>query len=512
MPKRKSTVTKREKILQILKNYGQIKPKELVEFSGIAERTVRDNIKKLEKEGLIRVVGETSERYYELIEDDNKPKEIFVILEGHKVGTLLYGNGQHRFIYDKKYKGKPLPGLDKGSENVSADLYPEFENLLPENQRREVLLQKYSEPADILAHVTNHHGAYDFFTPEQYEAFDIDYSRRPNYNIVKKEILGANQFPNLMDTLIDISDEVLDSNDSNYSGLSGYQNKVDVTFEDNKIIRAIKNPDYLLKPVNLDWSTYFKRRKPAQPKERDYYPYVALNEHLFMTFAKNELGFDVPYTGVIWDEKRKDFHYITKRYDRFRNWKYQQRDFGQIMGYTSDNKYIPTSEKLFDAIAANINSALDKSAREDFLSFYYFSYVLKHTDLHVKNISVINVGTTAKSLYQLSPLYDIISVGVYNGKSQELGLSLNGTYKNRKERDFHGLAERLEIPIPVFEKRAEWIRNKFKSEFPKYVKAVEGIEKTIKLKYSMSRTKKIDFSQRLRNFYNERLVELKIPR
>lgn len=505
-------MTKKEQILQILKNYGQIRPKELVEFSSIPERTVRDNIKKLEKEGLIRVIGETSERYYELIEDDDEPKEIFVLLEGRKVGTLFYGNGQHRFIYEKRYKGKLLPGLDKDSENVSADLYPEFENLLPENKRREVLLQKYSETADILAHETNHHGAYDFFTPEQYKAFNIDYSKRPNYNIVKKEILGANEFPNLIDALIDISDEILDSNESNYSGLSGYQNKVDITFEGNKIIRAIKNPDYLLKPVNLDWGTYFKRREPGQPKERDYYPYVALNEHLFMTFAKNELGFDVPYTGVIWDEKRKDFHYITKRYDRFRDWKYQQRDFGQIMGYTSENKYVPTSEALFDAISVNINSTQDKFTREEFLSFYYFSYILKHTDLHVKNISVIDVGSTNKSFYQLSPLYDIISVGVYNGKAQELGLSLNGNYKKRKNRDFHRLAERLEIPISVFEKRAESIRNKFKNKFPKYIEAVEEIEKKIELKYSISRTKKIYFSQRLRNFYNERLIELKIPR
>jgi serine/threonine-protein kinase HipA len=501
-------MTKRELILITLERFGEIRPKELVDFTGINERTVRNHIKKLEEEGLVKTIGSTTERYYKLIEDSDRPKEVIVVLEGQKVGILFYANGQHKFIFDKKYRGKPLPALDLDSENISADLYPEFENLLPENKRRDTLLQEYSELAEILPHLPNPHGAYEFYTAEQHEI--VDYSKRPNYIVAKKEILGENSFPNFIDAKIDIPDDILD-NDENYSSLSGFQNKIDITFENGKIVRAFDNPDYLLKPINQNWGKYFQRRIPGLPQERDYYPYAALNEHLFMTFAKNELGFDVPYTGIIWDEERKDFHYITKRYDRYQDWKYQQRDFGQILGYTSKNKYAPSSEELFKGIVSHVR---DKEALIGFLDFYYYSYVLKHNDLHVKNVSVIDIGN---GTYHQSPLYDIISVGIYNGKARELGLSLNDRSKNAnfndagrklRLRDFYVLCEILGVSESVFDKRAEMIQKKFKERFPEYIEGIREIEKNIKLKFILSRSKVVPFSERVWNFYERRLIEL----
>jgi hypothetical protein len=63
------------------------------------------------------------------------------------------------------------------------------------------------------------------------------------------------------------------------------------------------------------------------------------------SFAKNELNFDVPYTALI--KGGKEFHYIVKRYDRFDNYKYHQKDFAQYLAMASDKKYNSTSEELF---------------------------------------------------------------------------------------------------------------------------------------------------------------------
>ena len=51
------------------------------------------------------------------------------------IGKLSYGHGSYAFVYDKNYRGVELLGLLRESENISADLYPLFENLLPEYER-----------------------------------------------------------------------------------------------------------------------------------------------------------------------------------------------------------------------------------------------------------------------------------------------------------------------------------------------------------------------------------------
>ena len=88
-----------------------------------------------------------------------------------------------------------------------------------------------------------------------------------------------------MDIPIEVLKGVVKSREL-YSSLSGYQHKIDVNLDHkSKKITHVKKENgelahYLLKPYATD-----RRIKHT--------PYLALNEHLFMSFAKNELKLDV---------------------------------------------------------------------------------------------------------------------------------------------------------------------------------------------------------------------------
>ena len=228
---------------------------------------------------------------------------------------------------------------------------------------------------------------------------------------------------------------------------------------------------------------------------------MGLNEHLFMTFAKNAYGFDVPWSGLV--AGSEDFHYLVKRYDRYDGYKYQQRDFAQIMNINSDQKYFTTSEKLFDAVSMVVKS---KDEKIRFLEFYFFSFVIEHADLHVKNISIINIG---QNKYALSPLYDLISNGIYRGDSDELGLSLGGKKQNISIESFYSLSKR----IGISKLQTKIIINKilmiFIEEFPSYIEATSKIENYDSFKIQKSRYTYSNFTSYLQNFYDSRLESLK---
>jgi serine/threonine-protein kinase HipA len=220
-----------------------------------------------------------------------------------------------------------------------------------------------------------------------------------------------------------------------------------------------------------------------------------------MSFAKNAYGFDVPWSGVVAGER--DFHYIVKRYDRYDGYKYEQRDFAQIMNIKSDQKYFTTSERLFDAIAEVVKS---KDERVRFLEFYIFAFVIEHADLHVKNISIINIG---RDKYRLSPLYDLISNGVYRGDSDELGLPLCGKRHHIGFDDFYELSARLGISRLQTKKSIKKIVDIFVEKFPHYIEMSKKIKLFDELKVQKNRYSFGNFSDNLEKFYSRRIKSLK---
>ena len=468
---------------------------ELSNHINIPKRTLNRYVDNLILANILEAHGKGRGRYYQLKEQITDDR-IAVFKSALLVGYLFYQEGRYGFEYDKGYKGKKLDGLLGDSPFGSITLFTIFENLIPESDRRDAYVAEGKNLVQILLELENTHGDFDFVAVDKLHGYEKDYSQRKHWLSVKEIILEEQVFPNILDLSIDIEKAILEDK-GKHSSLSGYQNKIDVRL-DFEAKRIIQSADvlYLLKPYNVESAVYNFR-----DKNQTYLPYLGLNEHLFMSFAKNAYGFDVPWSGIVVGEY--DFHYIVKRYDRYEGYKYEQKDFAQVMHIKSDQKYFSTSEKLFDAIATVVKS---KEERIVFLEFYIFSFIIEHADLHIKNISIINIG---KNKYRLSPLYDLISNGVYRGDSDELGLPLAGKKRNIAMNDFYGLSLRLGMSKLQTKKSLNKIVNIFVEEFPKYIRLSQEIKAFDGMKIMNNRYSFSAFSDNLEKFYERRVKSLK---
>lgn len=482
-------------IVESFENKEEQTISELFEATKIPKRTLNRYIDSLISKGQLKAIGEGRGRYYQRTFKANI-NQIAVLKSGELVGFLGYEEGRYEFEYDKGYRGKELDGLKQGELLRSAMLFTLFENLIPESDRRDSYLAEGKNLAQILLELENSHGDFDFVSADKLYHFKKDYSHRKPWVVLKNQILQEQRFPNILDMSIDIDQAILEEK-GKHSSLSGYQNKIDIDIDfENSVIKQRSDALYLLKPYNRQSAVYDFR-----DKNQIHLPYLELNEHLFMSFAKNAYGFDVPWSGVV--VGKEDFHYVVKRYDRYGGYKYEQRDFAQIMNIKSDQKYFTTSERLFDAIAMVIKS---KEERVRFLDFYLFSFVIEHADLHLKNISILNIG---QEKYRLSPLYDLISNGVYRGDSDELGLPLGGKKHNISMEDFYGLSSRLGISKLMTKKRAKRAIEIFVQEFPNYIAASREIKVFDNLKIQKNRYSFGSFSDDLEMFYHRRIEHLK---
>ena len=483
-------------IIESFKRNPEQSISELSFHTSIAKRTLNRYINSLISKGFIQAEGEGRGRYYKLLKNIEYFDKVAVIKSGRLVGYLSFDEGRYGFEYDKEYKYKVLDGLEKDKKSTSFSLFAIFENLIPESARRDLYLKENKNLLKILLNLDNTHGDFEFVEVDKIAKYKKSYKNRPNWVEIKDKILDEFKFFNILDFKIDIEDEILEDI-GKHSSLSGYQNKIDIDIDfENRLVMQSKDPKYLLKPYNPLTSIY-----DFKDKEQIYLPYMGLNEHLFMSFAKNAYGFDVPWSAVI--AGKSDFHYLVKRYDRYDSYRYEQRDFAQIIGIKSDQKYFSTSEKLFDAIAKVVKS---KDARLKFLEFYIFSFMIEHADLHLKNISIINIG---KDRYRLSPLYDLISNGIYRGDRDELGLPLAGKRHNILVDDFFDIASRVGISKLQTKKSIKRIVDIFVEEFPKYIDLSKDIKLYDKLKINEGRYSFSSFSKHLERFYFRRVESLR---
>ena len=491
-------------ILEFISKNLKVQLNGILDTTGILKRTAQRALKSLIEKELIEASGTTSDReYIRVFNSQDSIIKLVVFMSGDIVGTLSYGGGEYSFEYDDKYSANELEGLHKGQINRSTELFAYFENLIPEYDRRDRLLNDKDDIADILEGLNNSHGALDFVRLEELFKYKPSYGKRVNWISVKNEILSENSFPNLINAKIMIADEILDATaNTEHSDLSGYQTKVDINIVDENIVES-KNAEYLLKPRNKMQSNYFN---PDENSKKRYYPYIAINEHLFMTFAKNELGFDVPYSAIV-KAKDVDYHYVTKRYDRINGLKYNQVDFAQVMGIKSTDKYKSSSEELFVVINKKLSS---KEAKLKALMFYYYSYLIKHADLHLKNIGALEIGNKK---YILAPLYDLISVGVYNGESWDLGLPLKNPHKkpkNWKLGDFYKLAKLVGVSESLFRKEARTITSTYITKMPEYIKKLEEFERENPLPIQNTRVSSYKgFASKINNMFQEKVISLK---
>lgn len=282
-----------------------------------------------------------------------------------------------------------------------------------------------------------------------------------------------------LSTKIELSDKM---------SISGVQDKISLKIENKKLIPAIKDSQYLLKPIPLmDYGEFLDD--------------VAKNEHFTMQLAFQIYKIPTAINALI-SFSDGELAYITKRFDRGINGiKIKQEDFASLdmrseATHGKNYKY----DYSYQQIAMLIKKYLPAYKLEliKFFKQIIFNYLIGNGDAHIKNFSVIQRETKD---YTLSPTYDIVSSTLHIPNESRTALELfddyntpafeaNGFYSFD---DFIKFAQMIEID--------EKIANKIINEFVSYeVKTLGLLEKSF-----LSDEGKV----RYKNLYLDRLKALK---
>ena len=395
--------------------------------------------------------------------------QLYVIKNSRLIGTLSETyDGMVTFEYAADIAADQfLPDLaDK--VNTATTLFPVFENLLPEHEQLTLLrtAHKITNKIGTLLYLDNVHGSFEFYDsinkiPSSPALTTFIYSQR------KHEILESNYaFPNILnDYTLDIPTERLYPSGltgSKITGISGYQYKFSVHKDDTSkriYLDDSRESHYILKPNNLHYSEF-------KPKDKDnaYIPFLLVNEHIFMSFARN-FGFDIPYNGII--KQDEHFHYIIKRYDRFQNMKIDHYEVLSLLGKQSADKYSITCKEIVE----KCKEYLTADDLVQLFRFIVFSIIIGHGDLHAKNISLIShSNNSGETKMELAPLYDISTSSIYfDVDNNDIGLSINGKKKEITLNDLLWLAGVANIHEDVARKIISDIAMQFVETFETHI-------------------------------------------
>ncbi len=433
--------------------------------------------------------------------------KIFVIKDTLFLGTLEENTNSIIFTYsDEVNKNMYIQGLSE-KINTSKELFPVFENMLPENEQLKLLKSKkhISSQIEILLYLTNIHGTYEFYNEKDFLVQSKARKQKDEKPFIfedkKAEILDNDYiFPNILDDYsLDIKNSILhpDGLMNNTTGLSGIQYKLSITKDDiNKTIKegdGSKNSSYLMKPYNKH-NVIFNYKD----KDRLYTPCLLINEHIFMTLAR-DFGFDIPYNAIIKGET--DYHYIIKRFDRFEESKIEHYEILTLMNKMSKDKYnVSMKEALLEA-----KKYLDKKNILNLYKFIIFSIVIGHGDLHAKNISLIYASNYLEEKRMLvSPFYDIATTKIYKDmKANDIGLKIGNKKSNLKKKDLLELANFIDIQDETANKIIELLAVKFIKTFESYIIALPNNIKSLPFILNRYQYQK-PFEVALKEYYKKR--------
>ena len=475
-----------KKILTILKNSSEdfLKRTDIenqIEYS-VPKATLVDNIRNLIGVDRIGVFGQgrgTRYQFSNKYHENDKFKEKLYIYQNHiLIGYLGFDYDKYYFTYDTEYILSNKYSVSFGMEiNLNRyeqnNCFVDFEECLPEGIDREILIEKTGNATEFFLLKNNDYSGNDLIFSHSKLTFNKNIPVQ-SYLTSKNEILGKNKFPNILNLdKILLDDETLfpskyiDDEEKikqiRTMSLSGYQHKLQVIIED-QVMREPKDGEsvsYFIKPYNPD---------KADENSEYYFPHIAINEHMHLTFAKNELRFDVPESGIFKSENDKEYHYIVKYFDRYKNYKFHRKEFSTYLRLDSSKKYKSSSEKLFEK-AAKVLPRHDDRLR--MIEYYFYSFVIRYEDMHTKNISTLldNQKTF------IAPLYDIACTGFYDGiKNYESHLTVNGKRTNIRYKDFIEIVKKANVSVKDFRSSAKVILDVYIKFMPKYIKKVASLE------------------------------------
>ena len=204
---------------------------------------------------------------------------------------------------------------------------------------------------------------------------------------------------------------------SNRMSISGVQDKIALKIENNKLIPAIKNSQYLLKPIPI-------------MEHGALLDDVAVNEHFTMQLARQIYKIPTASNALI-SFNDGELAYLTKRFDRVDGKKIKQEDFASIAQKTEAShgknyKY----NYSYEQIAKLIKQYLPAQKLEliKFFKLVLFNYLVGNGDAHLKNFSVIQRETKD---YTLSPAYDLLSSSIHIPNESRTALELFEEYETQ---------------------------------------------------------------------------------
>ncbi len=515
------------RILETL--YEANKPLSLKDISSriklrINPRTVLNEINKLIKNNRIEKEGNTNSAKYfldDIIRYYKKFEYLYVFKKDEIAGYFIKMENSFRFIYSTEFLislNEPIATISLTSGVTDFKEIPAiFEENIPEGINREILEinTKISDEFELLLTLEDNIG--DLRFSKTTDLVHSQLKKGQTYLSLLDEILAKNKKIELLEGFkIDIEEQILFPENYDISklqikksdGISGFQYKklVHINFED-KVIRAEGNnsKNYILKPYS---------KLKADPKNEHYFPHISVNEHLFMSFAKNELDFRVPYSAIIKRDGDEEYHYIVKRFDRYNTYKFNKATFAPFLGLTSEKKYDTSSEKLFKRIALELKNSKE---RMELLKHYVYSVIIVHEDMHTKNLSLI----FEKEKVFFAPLYDIACTGIYDtSKAYDSHISINGKQSNIRPNDFKILCKILDIKFTDFKSEAKKIALKYAQKLPEYFDELDKLEN---INFYKSKIRKkvgqeatwirantpLSFVEVLRKFHKKQILRLK---
>ena len=434
-------------------------------------RSIQREMKNLENANRIDVSGNASTTQY-CIKDIQQTypgaEFLYVYKNNVIIGQLFKLKDRYRFYYDSEYLAKyieAIPTLSLGVKSTDFDnIPPIFEENIPEGINRDILetTHKTVDEFEILNIMDDNIG--DLCFAKAKEKCYINEEMASGYLNNIDEILGTNSKINLLEGFkFDMGDAEIFPEAYDLSklqmiqshGISGFQYKrlVNIDFN-NKVISVNEHShEYIFKP--------FSKLK-SNKDSNHYFPHISLNEHLHISFAKNELGLQAPYSAIVKRDEDEEYHYVVKRFDRLGVNRFAKSCFAVFLGLRSESKYDTTSEKMFKRIAKELISPTEKMS---LLKHYLYSTIIIHEDLHAKNLSLIY----DKSKVLFSPLYDVACTGCYDStQGYESRLTINGKQINIRPNDFKPLCKLLSIDFKEFRAAAKDMVGKYIDNMPSY--------------------------------------------
>lgn len=413
--------------------------------------------------------------------------QIYVVFKNKFLGVLSEQINQFKFVYDDKITSSDYVHSLPNKENINRHLFAIFDDLIPENPVKIEALKAQNNiksTIEILLHLDNIHGSFEFYN--SLKEFDLsDELKVFEYRAIKNEILGNYSYPEILKSyrLQELPEHAIVNNTL---GLSGFQEKYAVSKDDtNHLIQYVENEatEYFIKPFNIEQTHFNRGQLRFNSYKKRYYPYLLVNEHIFMSLAK-EFGFDVPYNGLIKDNVYNEYHLVIKRFDRYKTiYKFDHHTINSLLNKVSTDKYKVTVKDVIQVA----KQYLDIDEMLILFKFIVFSVIISHGDLHAKNISLIYASNDFhdKSMV-LAPVYDVLTTNIYGGfqSDVDIGMKLNNKTKNIRREDLVAIAELAEISQDIAIKSINEFSIKFINTFEEHINKLPNEIKSLTIKQS----------------------------